>query len=117
MRPGDFAVVEDTTHVPHPLVAASCLWHHTWEFAGIPLPGVGRPRYVVVDPCVPTCGLIRAIMALLHARRRQGRSLWVITGSFYRQVPVMNTRSGLDGARSQFGTDSRRESRQKSHHM
>jgi len=100
MGSGDFVVVEDTTHVPHPLVAASCLWHHTWEFAGIPL-GVGRPEYVVVDPAYRHRGLIRAIMALLHARSvAEGDHLQVITGiySFYRQFGYEYALD-LDGAR------------------
>jgi GNAT superfamily N-acetyltransferase len=87
MGPNDYAIVEDTTREGHPAIACSCLWHHTWEFEGIPF-GVGRPEYVAVEPDYRRRGLIREIFALLHARSAaEGHLVQAITGipHFYRQ--------------------------------
>lgn len=87
MGPQDYAVVEDTTRAGQPIIACACLWHHTWEFAGIPL-GVGRPEYVAADPTYRRRGLIRAIFAIVHARSAAvGHQIQAITGisHFYRQ--------------------------------
>ncbi|MBA3823144.1 MAG: GNAT family N-acetyltransferase [Ktedonobacterales bacterium] len=87
MGPGDFAVVQATAQAGQPLVACACLWHHTWEYAGIPL-GVGRPEYVATDAAFRRKGLVRAIFAALHARSAaEGQTIQAITGiySFYRQ--------------------------------
>ncbi len=87
MGPGDYALVEDTSREGHPLVACSCLWRHTWEFAGIPF-GVGRPEFVATDPAYRRRGLVRAIFTLLHARSAaRGDRMQAITGIpyFYRQ--------------------------------
>jgi hypothetical protein len=87
MGAGDFAVVEDTAHAEHPIVACACLWRHTWEYEGIPL-GVGRPEYVATAAAYRNRGLIRAIFTLLHARSAaEGHQLQAITGinHYYRQ--------------------------------
>ncbi len=87
MGSGDFAIVQDTAQVGQPVVACACLWHHTWEYAGIPL-GVGRPEYVATDATYRRRGLIRAIFAALHARSAaEGHTIQAITGirHYYRQ--------------------------------
>ncbi len=87
MGPNDYAVVEDTVLANRPIVACACLWHHTWEFDGIPF-GVGRPEYVGVEPAYRHRGLIRSIFELLHARSATaGHLLQAISGIpyFYRQ--------------------------------
>jgi hypothetical protein len=101
MEPGDYALVEDTSRDGHPLVACSCLWHHTWEFAGIPF-GVGRPEYVATDPAFRNRGLVRAIFSLLHARSAaRGDRMQAITGIpyFYRQFGYEYALD-LDGSRT-----------------
>lgn len=85
MGPQDYALVEDIA--TQQIVACACLWHHTWEYEGIPF-GVGRPEYVAVDPAYRRRGLMRAVFALLHARSASlGHRVTVITGipNFYRQ--------------------------------
>src|SRR6185437_15754545 len=87
MAASDYAIVEDTSRPDHPIVACSCLWQHTWEYAGIPF-GVGRPEYVAVHPAYRRRGLVREIFTLLHARSvMRGDMIQAITGIpyFYRQ--------------------------------
>jgi GNAT superfamily N-acetyltransferase len=87
MGPGDYVVVLDPSRTEQQVIACACLWHHTWEYAGLPF-GVGRPEYVAVHPEYRRRGLIRAIFALLHARSAAlGHRIQVITGipHFYRQ--------------------------------
>lgn len=87
MRPGDFALVEDTSKPGNPLVACTCLWRHEWSYAGIKF-GVGRPEFVATDPAYRGRGLVRALFEMIHARSAaEGHLLQAITGIpyFYRQ--------------------------------
>jgi Acetyltransferase (GNAT) domain len=87
MGPGDVAVVEDRRRKEHPLVASTCLWRQTWEYAGIPFE-IGRPEIVATDPDYRNRGLVRTIFGLIHARSEaEGHLAQGITGIpyFYRQ--------------------------------
>jgi len=83
----DFGVIEDTSKEGNPLVAATCLWKHTWTYEGIPF-GVGRPEMVGTDPAYRNRGLVRALFAMVHERSEaEGDLVQAITGIpyFYRQ--------------------------------
>jgi GNAT superfamily N-acetyltransferase len=87
MGPGDFAVVEDTSHPTGPIVACTCLWRHGWRYADLPLT-IGRPEYVATAPAYRNRGLVRKLFDLIHARSAaEGHLLQAITGIpyFYRQ--------------------------------
>jgi GNAT superfamily N-acetyltransferase len=87
MGPQDFGIIEDTSREGNPVVASTCLWKHTWTYAGIPF-GVGRPEAVVTHPAYRHRGLIRALFEMIHARSEaQGDLVQAITGIayFYRQ--------------------------------
>jgi GNAT superfamily N-acetyltransferase len=87
MGAGDFAVVEDTQHREHPIVACTCFWSQTWEFEGIPF-RFGRPEIVATDPAYRNRGLVRALFEVIHARSEaEGHLAEAITGIryFYRQ--------------------------------
>mgnify|MGYP000980933111 FL=1 len=87
MRPGDFAVVEDTTLPDRPIVACTCYWRHTWSLGGIPF-RVGRPEYVATWAEYRNRGLIRALFEMVHARSAaNGDLVQAITGIeyYYRQ--------------------------------
>src|SRR3954454_10131047 len=87
MTANDIAVVKDTSKPERPLVACTCLWRHTWSYAGVPF-GVGRPEIVATLPDYRNRGLVRALFDMVHARSAaEGRLLQAITGIpyFYRQ--------------------------------
>jgi|tagenome__1003787_1003787.scaffolds.fasta_scaffold20914890_2 hypothetical protein len=87
MTANDIAVVEDTSKPERPLVACTCLWRHTWSYAGVPF-GVGRPEIVATLPDYRNRGLVRALFDMIHARSAaEGHLLQAITGIpyFYRQ--------------------------------
>ncbi len=87
MGAGDIAIVEDTSKADRPIVACTCLWHHQWSYGGI-LFGVGRPENVATDPAYRNRGLVRALMAMVHARSAaEGHLVQAITGIpyYYRQ--------------------------------
>jgi hypothetical protein len=87
MGPGDFALIEDIRPGEARLVAITCYWHHTWEYAGIPF-RVGRPEFVATLPAYRQRGLVRALFAEVHARSQaEGDLAQAITGIsyFYRQ--------------------------------
>ncbi|HRW11340.1 MAG TPA: GNAT family N-acetyltransferase [Caldilineaceae bacterium] len=87
MTPQDFAVIEDTTKVERPLVACTCLWQHTWSYAGIPFTA-GRPEFVASLPDYRHRGLIRHIFQFIHEQSDgRGDLMQGITGIpyFYRQ--------------------------------
>jgi hypothetical protein len=86
-RPGDFAVVEDTTRSEHRLVACTCYFRHEWSYAGIRF-GVGRPEEVATHPDYRNRGLVRSLFEMIHARSAANGDLaQAITGIeyFYRQ--------------------------------
>ncbi|CAN5581318.1 hypothetical protein BH10CHL1_BH10CHL1_49380 [soil metagenome] len=87
MGPEDFAVVEDTSQPDRPIVACTCLWRHTWSYAGIEF-GVGRPEFVGADAAYRNRGLVRELFDLVHRRSAaEGHLVQAITGIpyFYRQ--------------------------------
>jgi GNAT superfamily N-acetyltransferase len=87
MGPGDYAVIEDTRKAGHPLVACTCLWRREWAYEGIAF-GVGQPEFVATHPDYRHRGLIRALLAMVHARSEaEGHLVQGITGisHFYRQ--------------------------------
>ena len=87
MGPGDFAVVEDTSHAERPIVACTCLWRQCWSYAGISF-GLGRPEYVAALPEYRNRGLVRALFEMVHARSAaSGDLVQAITGIpyYYRQ--------------------------------
>lgn len=100
MGSGDFVLVEDTRSGEPEVVAATCYWHHVWEYEGIPL-RVGRPELVATAPAYRHRGLMRALFQELHARSEaEGDLLQAITGIpyFYRQFGYEYALN-LDGGR------------------
>lgn len=83
-RAHDVAVVVDSNHR---LVAAAALMHQPLAYAGISIP-TGRPELVCSDAQVRNRGLIRHIMAALHAKSAaRGDVMQAITGipNYYHQ--------------------------------
>lgn len=83
----DCALVEDTRAEGRPIVACACLWHTKWLYEDSPI-RVGRPETISTLPAYRRRGLVRSLMAMLHARSVQERHhMQVIMGIpfFYRQ--------------------------------
>ncbi len=87
MGPNDYAVIEDTHKEGNPIVACTCLWRQTWEYAGLPFE-IGRPEFVATDANYRRRGLVRVLFDMVHQRSaNEGHPVTAITGIpyFYRQ--------------------------------
>jgi GNAT superfamily N-acetyltransferase len=87
MGTDDCALIEDTSRPGSPIVACASLWHREWTYEGIPF-AVGQPETVATDPDYRNRGLIRTLIAMVHARSVARNDLiQIINGipHFYRQ--------------------------------
>ncbi len=81
---GVFVVEEEGSGA---IVSSAALIPQTWFYEGVPV-GVARPELIGTDPAFRRRGLVRELMATLHARSAaRGDLLQVITSipNFYRQ--------------------------------
>ncbi|MEM7531288.1 MAG: GNAT family N-acetyltransferase [Chloroflexota bacterium] len=82
-----FAIIEDTTKEGNPVVACANLWEHQWSYGGISL-SVGQIEDVGTDSTYRNRGLVRTIIAMLHARSEEKKHILQVIGGipyFYRQ--------------------------------